>query len=138
MGRWMRVRVRCGAILAACAIWTATATAAATPFEGQWLTGPGSRGARAVVEIRPCRDRLCGTIIGVRDREGSDRIGVLLIRDVEVPRAGTVARGEILQPSTGQWFSVELDAADPAALTVAGCLVPGLFCRTQVWTRIAP
>lgn len=120
------------------ALATGGPAAAATPFEGEWLTGPGARAARAVVEIRPCDDRLCGTIVAVRDREGSDRIGVRLIRDLVPTAAGTVARGDIRPPGTGHWFRVEIEAEGADQLLVAGCLVPGLLCRTQVWTRLAP
>lgn len=141
MMRRRGTRVRKGggrAVALVLALASGGPAAAATPFEGEWLTGPGPRAVRAVVAIRPCDDRLCGTIIAVRDREGSDRIGVRLIRDLVPTAAGTVARGDIQQPGTGHWFRVEIEADGVDHLLVAGCLVPRLLCRSQVWTRLAP
>ena len=70
-----------------------------------------------------------------------------LIDDVELARIGAPVLG--LKPSgDGQWTGSLYDAEDGRTYTgklnivderhvkVSGCVLGGLFCQTQTWTRV--
>ena len=131
------------AIVAAVALGLASAAAAApAPVTGRWLTVD----AKAIVEVAPCGQSLCGRIVKVL-KPGPGGIVVdannpdanLRRRPIEglAILTGFVAKGDrwagrIYDPTSGRTYRSEL-RAEGGMLKVKGCYGP--FCRTQDWTR---
>jgi len=130
------------ALLPALVLAASAAAAAPAPITGHWLT----EGGKAVVEVAPCGQQLCGRIVRVlKYTPGKPHTDVqnpdasLRNRPVEgltiltgfVP-GGDRWRGRIYDPESGRTYRSELIAAGNT-LQVKGCIA--IFCRTQTWAR---
>ena len=120
----------------------ASAAAAPAPVAGRWLT----EGGKAVVEIAPCGQQLCGRIAHVlkwvpgrphtdlQNPEASLRNrpleGINLLTGFAP--AGDRWRGRIYDPESGKTYRSELIGSGNT-LSVKGCIA--FFCRTQTWAR---
>lgn len=127
-----------------------SAQAATDPVEGIWLTESGG----AHVEIAPCGESMCGTIIWLKepDREdgtpkrdvnnpdeanhGNPIIGLQMIRGFAKEKSGIWEDGEIYDPESGKTYDSNMISRDANTLEVEGCVL--FFCQEQTWTRIKP
>jgi uncharacterized protein (DUF2147 family) len=129
----------------AIALGSLTPTAAsAAEATGEWLIEDGD----ARVRIAPCGADLCGHVAWIK--EGSPTL------DVNNPDPAKRSRPLLgsavllgLKPSgAGQWTGSVYDAEDGRTYTgklaivderhikVAGCVLGGLICQSQTWTRM--
>ena len=106
---------------------------------GLWRNPSGS----VVVRAELCGgDRLCGTVVwatpqAIEDaREGGSPqlIGTQVLRDYR--RTGPARwAGTVFVPDIGRSFSSTIELRGANRLAVSGCLIRGVFCRRQEWTR---
>jgi len=124
------------AVLATPAVATAQATKSP---KGLWLNPHGS----VAVRTDACGDKMCGWIVwassdaqkDARD-SGVDRlVGTMLLEDYR-PRGPASWSGTVFVPDMGRHFSSEIDAISPGQLKIKGCVLGGLICKSQVWSRI--
>jgi len=117
-------------------------SAAPAPITGRWLT----EGSKAVVNIAPCGQQLCGRITrilkvtpgrpqtDIKNPEPSLRNrpleGINILSGFTA--GGDRWNGRIYDPESGKTYRSELSAAG-ATLKVKGCI--SFFCRSQTWTR---
>ena len=137
-------------LLAAVAIGlTASPVLAADPVEGVWQAAGGD----AKVRIAPCAaqsERLCGTIVWVRDENGAASpgrdvnnpdpklrgrsiLGLQLIRDFQRAEPGRWTDGKIYDPQSGRTYASNMRLNADGTLKVEGCVV--LLCLGQTWRR---
>lgn len=130
-------------ILLALAILPAKAIAAPAPITGRWATDDG----KAIVEIMPCGDKLCGRVVrllirepagGQRDERNPDKAkrtrkveGLQIYWDVVADGAGWKGRG--YSPEDGRYYKAHL-RANGNKLTLKGCVT--VFCKTITWARM--
>ena len=127
--------------LLAALILAATPALAAPLITGAWRNPAGS----VEVAMAPCGPRLCGTIVWASDqaqddaaRGGTDRlIGTQLFRGL-VADGRNHWSGEVFVPDLGRTLAGTLEMVDSRTIEVGGCVIPGLVCQTQSWTRVAP
>lgn len=107
--------------------------------EGLWLSPHNN----VAVRTGACGDRLCGWIVWA-DREaqadardgGTDRlIGTELLEDYR-PEGKGQWRGIVFVPDMGRRFSSQINQLSSGQLRVKGCILGGLICKSQLWTRI--
>ena len=123
--------------LAAAVPVTASAQAA---LEGQWRNPKGS----VVVKIEPCGNAYCGIVIdasekakaGARKGGTSNLIGTRILSDVRPNGSGTY-RGRAFEPKRNIRAPATIRVVGPSTLVVKGCLIGGLLCKEQRWTRIS-
>jgi uncharacterized protein (DUF2147 family) len=117
----------------------ALAAVAVRPPEGIWL-GPHNNVA---VRTGACGNRLCGWVVwadgeaqaDARDG-GVDRlIGTELLEDYR-PDGKDQWRGTVFVPDMGRRFASQINQLSPGKMRVKGCIWGGLFCKSQIWTRI--
>lgn len=108
--------------------------AAAEDVAGVWRTETNDDGHWALVEIYPCGDEVCGTMV---DTNAADRsnVGIQMIKDMEVDGARAWDDGEIFAPDDDEWYDADMKLLADGRLEVSGCVLGGLVCRSQVWTR---
>jgi uncharacterized protein (DUF2147 family) len=115
-----------------------TAVYAADP-RGVWSAGEG----RIHVKIDRCGDVLCGRIVWVSEAEAKDAsrkgqppiLGVKLLSDLKPSTDRSDQwEGNVYNLQDGRTYSVYL-RPNSKAMDVEGCLL--VFCRTQVWPRVA-
>ncbi|MES2120266.1 MAG: DUF2147 domain-containing protein [Pseudomonadota bacterium] len=118
----------------------ATAPAAASGLEGSW-TNP----ARSItVKIGPCGATQCGRVTSASAKARADAayggterlLGIELISGIEPAGPGRW-RAEIFVPDQNIHSSGELALTGPNRMVVRGCVIGGLICKEQVWTRAA-
>lgn len=109
---------------------------------GEWLVADGS----ARIRIEPCNEALWGVISWVRepgyDRENPDPakrgrpiVGVPILRNMK-PVKPNQWEGEIYNAKNGKMYSASITLVREDALKVEGCVLGGLFCGGETWTRV--
>ena len=88
--------------------------------------------------------QLCGWIVwasaeaqaDARDAGVARLIGTALLQDYRPDGEGRW-KGTVFVPDRGRGFLSEIALLSPGELQVKGCILGGLLCKSQVWTRIA-
>ena len=89
-------------LLAATCVAIATAgVALADPAAGTWKTETGDSGAYLHVDIAPCGEKLCGTIVKVVASDDQTSLGKPIIWDMGADGGGSYSGGKIWAPDTG-------------------------------------
>jgi uncharacterized protein (DUF2147 family) len=110
---------------------------AATPIEGLWKNPIGS----AIIEITPCGSAFCGKVVwasarGRREvsKNAPNVVGTTVLTDVR-PVHGKWS-GSLYIPDDDIHVSAHLQPIAKGQMNLTGCALWGLFCRTQIWTRV--
>jgi len=127
-------------ILIAAASAIPAAALAQTPLEGRWRNAKGS----VVVRVEQCGASWCGTVVqasekakaGARRGGTSHLIGTRILTDVR-PIGGDTFRGRAFDPKRNVRVPATIRVKGPSTLVVKGCLIGGLICKEQRWTRIS-
>ncbi len=113
-----------------------SAQGAPASVEGFWKNPIGS----AVIAISPCGDALCGRVVwasarGQREvaKTTSNIVGTVVLTDLQPKGSGWT--GKLFIPDDNIHVSAKLQLLGSNALTLTGCGLFGLICRTQTWTR---
>ncbi len=146
-------RARQGAVLAGLvAIPLASGSANAADPVGVWWV----EGGAAQVEIAPCGDELCGSVIWLRhpfNEQGCDLldehngdpalknrpvVGLDVLRGLRLEGAGSQewGGGEIYDPGSGRTYSAFVSMEGPDRMRVRGYLGFRILGRTTRWLRV--
>ena len=95
------------------------------------------------VRIAPCGTEICGQIVAAtpaalqdaRDSGVQKLIGVQLLSDYRQVRRGRWD-GTVFVPDMGRSFSSHIVQIQPNTLRISGCLIAGMLCKSQDWTRL--
>ena len=125
-------------IIAILALGTLTAAQAAPePILGYWKNPIGS----AIIAIAPCGAALCGKVAwasarGQREvaKTTSRVVGTTVLTGLK--RSGRRWTGSLFVPDDNIHVSARLELLDNRRLKLTGCAFAGIFCRTQIWTRV--
>lgn len=122
------------------ALYAAVALAAgnnADLIEGLWLHPEHS----VIIQLEPCGQALCGTVTWANEnakkaaRRGIDPlVGARLLTDLR-PRSNGQWRGKLFVPDLNVRVNGKITPINPNKLRVSGCLIGGMICGSQVWTR---
>jgi uncharacterized protein (DUF2147 family) len=106
---------------------------------GTWLTQSGDTRVR----IAKCGAALCGIIVSStyqKDVNNSDpklrersMVGVQMISDIRP--TGDGFSGQLYNPQDGKTYTGKLKVMSPTTLQLSGCVLGGLICRSQTWTK---
>lgn len=116
----------------------AAITASAPPPVGDWVNP-----ARTLtVRTEPCGQLLCGRIVAASPTALADAsdagipslIGTSLLQDYKPTGAGTW-QGRVYVPDMGGTYFSRLTELSPNQIRISGCILGGLLCKSQVWTR---
>ena len=120
----------------------ASASTRASPretIEGVWKNRPNT----LVVRIAQCGAAFCGTVVGasqdakesVRKAGTASLVGTRVLTGLR--RSGDGAyRGEVFNPNLNIHAAGTIMLESQNVLVVRGCVLAGLICRQQHWTRI--
>ncbi|HXW19096.1 MAG TPA: DUF2147 domain-containing protein [Roseiarcus sp.] len=130
-------------------IFASVALAAADggDLAGTWKTEHGD----AKIRIAPCGPNLCGTIVWLAapndpagrpvtdvnnpDPEKRDRPVIGLTILTGLTKSGERWRGRIYNSDDGKDYDLEVALLDERRAAVRGCVLGGLFCGGETWTR---
>ncbi|MBU6266932.1 MAG: DUF2147 domain-containing protein [Sphingomonadales bacterium] len=133
-----RLLALCLPAMLACA---APALATGPMPEGLWRNPRGD----VEVAIAACGGSLCGTVAWAGQEAQADAreagtprlIGTPVLKDYR-PAAAAMWQGEVFVPDIGRTFFSRIQMIDADHLRISGCLLHGLICKAQTWTRAAP
>ncbi|SEE35023.1 Uncharacterized conserved protein, DUF2147 family [Rhizobiales bacterium GAS188] len=124
--------------------WALPVGAQAADAIGEWLIEDGD----ARVRIAPCGADLCGNVAWIKeghptlDAKNPDPVkrsrsligsGVLL----GLKPSGTAEwTGALYDAEDGRTYTGKLTIIDERHVKVAGCVLGGLICQSQTWTRV--
>jgi uncharacterized protein (DUF2147 family) len=115
--------------------------AVAGGIEGRWIPASGN----VIVEVAPCGEALCGTIVEILSNMSMSEIGKELPADV--PGVGTQVliglepsgegewQGQIFNRENGKTYNCNVGLPSSDKMTVHGYVGIPLFGKTQVWER---
>jgi uncharacterized protein (DUF2147 family) len=122
--------------------------AAAADIKGKWLTEEGK--GRVVFE--PCGAKICGKIVWLKQpvdaKTGKAQLDVLNedaslrtrpvigIKLGELDADGNGGwQGLMYSPEDGKSYKTEVSLQKDGSLLLKGCIMAGLLCDDQTWTR---
>ena len=116
---------------------TARAEAPPTPI-GLWQNPKGT----IIVRTRACGQLLCGNIVwaapaalaDAREAGVTSLIGTELLVDYR-PKSVGHWTGQVYVPDQGRRFYSTIDQTSANSLRISGCILGGLICKHQDWTR---
>lgn len=94
------------------------------------------------VRTRLCGQLLCGNIVwagpkaiaDARDAGVASLIGTELLSDYRRTGSGRWT-GQVYVPDQGRRFYSTIEQKGPDAIRISGCILGGLLCKRQDWTR---
>ncbi|HYG29333.1 MAG TPA: DUF2147 domain-containing protein [Allosphingosinicella sp.] len=129
---------------AAAALFAVASFAGTADAQTQQPTGVWRNPRNTVhVRIQPCGRAMCGTVVWAspraqqKAREAGTRnlIGAQLFRQLQPQGTGTWG-GRVFVPDRARTVAGTLRVTGRSAI-VSGCIVGGLVCRSQTWTRVS-
>jgi uncharacterized protein (DUF2147 family) len=118
---------------------------------GTWLT----EGGKSQVRVAHCGEALCGRIQwlkeptdpatgkpkrDVRNLDPGQRdrpiIGVDILLGMRPEQTPDQWAGDIYNPEDGKTYRAHLIVQDARTLQVKGCVLGGLICKSQSWSRV--
>lgn len=117
-----------------------TAASARDGIEGTWKNRPNT----LLVRIAPCGDALCGTVLAAADtaKESVKKAGTPHLVGTQVltglrRASGGAYSGRIFNPNLNVHAAATITLVSPTVLLVRGCVLAGLICKEQHWTRVS-
>lgn len=109
---------------------------------GEWLVKDGN----ARIRIEPCDNGLWGFISWTRepgiDRKNPDPakrnrpiVGVPILRGM-MPVKPNKWEGEVYNAQSGKMYSASITLLSDDVLKIEGCVLGGIFCGGENWTRV--
>ncbi len=110
----------------------------AQALEGVFKTQEGENGGYLHVEMAPCADLMCGTIIKVVGPDGTEAnphefLGRNIISGMKPNGDAKWKSGKIWAPDQDKTYRASMKLLSDSELEVKGCVA--IICRSQVWTR---
>lgn len=123
------------------AVFSVATGASAQDIAGTWLSQTGDTRVR----IAPCGGGQCGTIVWVKDNAKDENnpsdalktrslVGVRMISDIKSTSTGEYT-GSLYNYKDGKTYSGKIKASG-ATLSLSGCVLGGLICRGQTWSKV--
>jgi len=124
-------------LIAAAALAFSAGAALADPIEGLWRTTADDNGNSGLIQVAPCGNAFCGTLVRSYNGAGaeipSDFNGRQIISETR-PTGGGEYRGKVFSPDRGQTYNSRLVLSGDS-LSVSGCVL-GICRDGGTWTRV--
>jgi uncharacterized protein (DUF2147 family) len=106
-------------------------------IDGRWK----SPGGNSIIEIAPCGESHCGTVVWASDKAKQDArkttnqlVGTALLTNLELKR-GDRWQGKLFIPDKNIRATAKLELISPEQLKVSGCAAGKALCKSASWTR---
>jgi len=131
-------------MLAALAGMTATETLGSAPVQSNGAIGTWINPKRTVTVVTSaCGKLLCGTVISAtpevqriaHEAGAPPLVGTRLLQDYR-QTAANKWQGRVFVPDRNASYYSTIKQIDANHLKISGCILGGLLCKSQVWSRI--
>ena len=132
-----RILVRALTVVAAIAL---PFSASARGLEGHWRNPKGS----VTVRVTSCgANAYCATVVDASEkakagarRGGTPRlIGTQILTDLK-PTGADTYKGRAFEPKRNVRAPATVRVVGPNTISVKGCVLSGIICKSQRWTRV--
>lgn len=131
--------------LAIAALALASALAAAPALAQEPVGTFVSQSGDTRVRFAPCGNQICGTIVSVRGQtrdeknedaslRGRNLVGVRMI--TMRPAGANAWQGTLYNFQDGKTYNGRMSMPNANSMSLSGCVLGGLICRSQTWTRV--
>lgn len=131
------------ATLGAALLWLAPLPALAGDVTGVWQRPSGT----SRIEIAPCGSALCGTLVWLKtpraDTQNPDPakrarslLGTRTVMGMKPAGDTGVWTGKVYNAEDGKTYSGRMTLEGPNRLSLKGCVLGGLICRGETWSRV--
>lgn len=127
----------------AASLFAATAASSfAADAKGDWARPNGA----SKIRISSCGSALCGKLVWLRE-PGADTknpdaakrsrplLGVQVIQSMKPTKKGNQWKGKVYNAEDGKTYTGFIELADTNKLKLEGCVMGGLICKGETWTR---
>jgi uncharacterized protein (DUF2147 family) len=125
-------------ILLAAAFATLAGVAAADPILGVWKTKPDDNGNFGHIDVKPCGQAICGTLVKAFGKDGkemaSPNVGKRIIWDMKAKGNGAYGDGKVWSPDRDKTYNSKMQMSGNS-LAVSGCVL-GICRDGGTWTRV--
>ncbi|MEO0486004.1 MAG: DUF2147 domain-containing protein [Pseudomonadota bacterium] len=122
-------------LIAAAAAAILGSAAMADDVLGTWQSEASDTGAFIQVNMVPCGSSICGMITAVGGDGDQSIVGRQIIAGMASEGDGKYRGGTIWAPDEDKVYKSKMDLSGNA-LEVSGCVLGGLVCRGQTWSRV--
>lgn len=97
------------------------------------------------IRFDPCGTNVCGTVVWASEKAiadtrkgggGTELVGTQVFRGLRQVKSN-VWKGKVYVPDIRRTFGGTVTLAAGDRLIGKGCLIAGIGCKSQVWTRVA-
>ncbi|MCA1241449.1 DUF2147 domain-containing protein [Stappia stellulata] len=131
------------AVLAAAYLSLAPLPALAADATGVWQRPSGT----SRIEIAPCGSALCGTLVWLKaprnDTQNPDPakrsrplLGTRTVMGMTPTGNAGVWKGKVYNAEDGKTYSGRMTLEGANKLSLKGCVLGGLICRGETWSRV--
>jgi uncharacterized protein (DUF2147 family) len=132
------------AAIAAAMLCVSAATSGATVADTSTVYGVWLNPHKSVeVQTRSCGATLCGSIVWASDEAlgdardaGVDKLMGLQLLSGYRQKGRSLWQGRVYVPDMGRSFFSRIEQVAPDRLKISGCILGGLLCKSQTWTRV--
>ena len=118
----------------------ASAAGSTSSVEGRWTNPKRS----VVIAVAPCGQAYCGTVVAAsakaraNARKGGTEqlIGTRILSGAR-PVGPRTYKGRAFVPKRNIHSSATIRQTGPNSMVVEGCVLAGLLCKEQRWTRVS-
>lgn len=125
------------AALAATLALATPLSASADGIHGIWQTAPDDDDYAHIEMIDCSGGKICGRVVKTFDAGGeypSDEVGQFVVRNMVANAEGTF-EGKVWDPKSERAYFARIEVKGDT-LALDGCILGGLICREQIWTRV--
>lgn len=137
----LKTRITASLFISACMVGAAPHSATANDLLGTWLSQSGETRVR----IQPCGSSFCGIIVWTqgnkKDENNPDESkrtrslnGTQMIYNLK-PTSDGVYSGTLYNYTNGKTYTGKA-TVNGSKLQVSGCVLGGLICQSQMWSRV--
>lgn len=121
------------AVLGAAVALPASA-AVSQSLEGRWANPKRS----VIVNVNRCGSAYCGAVswATAKNRAKGAAPGTQVLSDLR-PQGNGIYKGRALEPKRNISGSATVQQVSPDVMIVKGCVIGGLICKEQRWTRVS-
>ena len=123
--------------LIAAALVLGAGGALAEPLLGTWRTAPDDNGNTGLIEVAPCGQQICGTLVKSFDSTGKEIGGANIGRQIisqTVNAGGGAYKGKVWSPDRDKTYNSRLELSGDR-LKVSGCVL-GICRDGGSWSRV--
>lgn len=106
----------------------------AQSLEGRWLSGEWG-GVRSIVEISPCEEGLCGTIVDVRGGPAPEgAIGHRIMWGFSQEADGSYSKGKLKPPGGAPQLNATITSLSSSQVVIRACVL--FVCQNETMERL--